>query len=449
MRKTFYLFILCVFVLSCNKNEIKVETASKLLKGENYDVVWEWNRLFLEVNKVAPGYHSAPTSAAFGMLNLAVYESCLSGMPGYKSIAKLHGIVIPNPDQNAAYHWPTVINHVNSTFITQLYPHVSEDQKTTIITLRNKLDVEYSFLTNEATIQASKAYGQQVANAVWEQWKKWNPESFDQYKDPYGDYDWKSRTNIGRWQPTENEKPLFPYWGRVKPLAIREDQKICASFEKYVDSWSEDGDSKLYSNAEEVMFNQFSELSYSYSLEGKIDFWNDNTPGVTYSYALRFLSIANQIYKLEKIDLEKAVFCNVKLGLACHDGGVGAITSAYHYNLERPRTYINRIIHASWEVNFFKTPIAYPTYPSAHTTIASSMATVLEDVFGQYDFTDRTYENNPNVYDVPRTYNNFTEAVEELALTKLYSGVDWRQDQEEALIFGKQIGAAVNSLPWK
>jgi len=148
---------------------------------------------------------------------------------------------------------------------------------------------------------------------------------------------------------------------------------------------------------------------------------------------------------------------NAKVGIALHDAGIGCWNSKYYYNLERPQTYINRLIDPTWKPNLDNpltgdkgiTP-SFPAYPSGHATFSSASAEVLASVFGySYGMTDNCHKNRPEFSGYPRTYSSFYEMALENAWSRVPLGVHFRMDAEEGVRYGTEIGRTVNRLPWK
>jgi hypothetical protein len=83
------------------------------------------------------------------------------------------------------------------------------------------------------------------------------------------------------------------------------------------------------------------------------EFWSDDLLNLTFSPGPRWLAIGNQVCKLEDSNLETAVYMTVKVGFALNDAAVACWKSKYHYNVERPQTYINRIIDPNWKPALF------------------------------------------------------------------------------------------------
>jgi len=66
-------------------------TTTNLVKNNTSDVVIEWQNLFLEVERYAAVYRPCPAARMLGYVGLAAYESTVSGMPNYQSLATRYG----------------------------------------------------------------------------------------------------------------------------------------------------------------------------------------------------------------------------------------------------------------------------------------------------------------------------------------------------------------------
>jgi hypothetical protein len=461
------LLLVTLVFQSCKKDiEATNESNYKQVAEFDHKVVWEWNEMLLQVERYAAGYRPGPISSAVGYINLAAYEACVPGMPEYNSIATRYaGLNIPKVNISQEYHWPTVVNKVHEVMLTRLFPIKGNGndeitinfnkQVERIKELSARLESQYQEEVSDEVILRSRNHGEAVAIAVWDWWKNNNSVTFEKYNDLFGSYDWSTRTDEGRWEPTfpGPGKPLFPYWGEARTMAISDGQKICRPYTQYIGKYSEEPGSGIHNQAIEVLIQQTQELSYQSQWIG--EFWSDDLLGLTFSPPLRFFAIADQVYNIENPSLETALFCNAKLGLAVHDAGIGAWNSKYYYNLLRPETYIKQLIKPDFEP-ILNSPggdigisPSFPAYPSGHATFGGASAAVLESVFGTYPMTDYCHKDRTEFEGYPRTFGSFQEMAQENSWSRVPLGVHYRCDADEGLRYGNEIGRTVNRLPWK
>lgn len=454
-----FAFLFVTLVISSCKKDIEGDTTSSLNKVEEYNnhVLFEWNDLFLRIERHAAGYRPCPTANALGYIGLANYEACVTGMPAYASLEGYYNnINIPNALVNQEYHWPTVVNAVNRYMYSRLFPEVRQDLYSEIKVLADKLDKEFEADATADVLIRSKNHGEAVAAAVWD-YMKTDPITFDKYKDPFENYDWEANfKKDGDWVATfpGPDKGMFPYWGKGRTLAIKEDLKLCRPFSTYY-PYSEDKSSGFYAQAIEV-YSQ-NTPTFSFQAEWVGEFWSDDLLDLTFSPPARWIAVANQVYKYEDANLEESIVANAKVGIALHDAAIGCWNSKYHYNLERPESYIKRIIDPSWEPNLDNplTPDggispSFPAYPSGHSTFGAAAAEALASVFGySYAMTDNCHKNRTEFTGYPRSFGSFYEMANENAWSRVPLGVHFRMDAEEGMRYGTEIGRAVNRLNWK
>jgi hypothetical protein len=458
------MFLLSLFVVSCNQDKDD-NPASKLVAEYDAEVSLEWNLLFLEVERYAAGYRPGPAPRALGYMGLATYEACVTAMPDYNSLESLYsgsGLNIPDADRKLEYHWPTVVNAIYGYMMPKFFADVDADLKAKIATLADQLDDKYQAEAGQKVYEQSKSYGISVAEAVWE-WSTTDPYGHNAYKNPFGNfetneaYDWQAFFDgPGDWQPTfpGPGNPMGPYFGKARAFALANNEKLALPPSTYFMEYSEDPNSEYYAQALQV-YTKNAELDYNTEWIG--EFWSDDLLNVTFSPGPRWTAIANQVIDAEKASLETALEAYAKVGLALNDAAVGCWNSKFHYNVERPDSYIKVVIDPSYKPNLYN-PItgdegispSFPAYPSGHSTMGAAGAEALASVFGySYAMTDRCHENRTDFEGKPRSFGSFYEMALENAWSRVLLGVHWRMDCDEGMRFGTVIGRKVNALPWK
>ncbi len=454
------LIVMSLFITSCKK-DISDQTSTEFRTAADYDysVVHEWNALWLDIERYATGYRPCPTANALGYVGLANYEATVNGLSGYRSLADIYnGLSIPKAFSNQEYHWPTVVNAVNKYLYSRLFPEVEQPLYAKIKVLADKNEKLFLEQTSQEVFIRSKNHGEAVAAAMWE-WMKTDAVTFDGYKDPFKDSNWEDRLDdAGAWTPTQPGpgEGMFPYWGKGRTLAIKEDMRLCKPYTEYVGAFSEDPRSGIYAQSLEVMSRNLTGGG-GFQDEWVAEFWSDDLLELTFSPPSRWIAIADQVYINEKANLEEAIVCNAKVGLALHDAAIGAWNSKYHYNLERPESYIQRVIDHTFEP-ILDNPIngengispSFPAYPSGHATFAAASAEAIASIFGYaHGMTDNCHRNRTEFIGYPRTFGSFYEMASENAWSRVPLGVHYRMDAEEGMRYGTEIGRAVNRLPWK
>lgn len=373
-------------------------------------------------------------------------------MPELQTIANRYsGLEIPKVDDGREYHWPTVVNNVYGTLYKKFFANVRASDLFKIAALESSFNTQYSGTVNPEVFKRSREHGIRVANAVWD-YSTTDKEGHDKYfADQARPTGYTPPTGPGKWQPTPpgNQRAMFPYWGRVRVFAIKEEEKLARPPLPY----SEDKNSAYYAQGLEVFTRT---TPQTYEDQWVAEFWSDDVLGFTFSPPSRWLAIGSQILTAEKSSLETGIMQAVKVGLALNDASVSCWNSKFHYNVERPVSYIQKNINPSWNVGkltstgFLPSSPSFPAYPSGHSTFGAAAAEALVSIFGaNYAMTDRCHENRSDFNGKPRTFQSIYDMALENALSRIYLGVHWRMDCEEGLRLGYQIGRRVNALPFK
>ncbi len=458
------LFVFSLFIVSCTEEDNQVSD-SKLVAGYSAEAPLKWNKLFLEIERYAAGYRPGPAPRALGLMGLASYEACVTGMPDYNSLeSHFNGLNIPNVEAGKEYHWPTVIHGVYSVMMPQFFTSAPPASvKNSWDVLVSELNTKYLAEAGTEVYTRSKTYGEAVGLAVWE-WSKTNdPYGHEAYKNPFGNYgtnetyDWAAHYDgPGDWQPTVPgpTTPMGPYYGKARTFVLKDSEKICYPPSHYYMEYSEDPHSEYYAEALQAYTKN---ASTDYLVKWIGEFWSDDLLNLTFSPGPRWIAIGNQIIEKENSNLEIALEAYAKTGMAVADAAVGAWASKYYYNVERPVSYIRKVIDPSYVPNL-NNPLTgdigfvppFPAFPSGHSTMGGAGAEALASVFGySYAMTDNCHLGRTDFVGTPRSFSSLKEMADENAWSRVLLGTHWNMDCIEGVRFGTEIARKVDALPWK
>jgi hypothetical protein len=171
------------------------------------------------------------------------------------------------------------------------------------------------------------------------------------------------------------------------------------------------------------------------------DYWSDGA-GATGTPPGHWIAIMSQIARHDDLSLAEEAEAYARVGIAVHDAFIACWNTKYIYNLQRPVTYIDDHIDATWSP-YLVTP-GFPSYTSGHSTQSGAAAHVLTDMFGSKRFTDTTHTDHGLVpTQEPRTFGSFDEAAAEAAVSRLYGGIHFPFDNDDGLASGQCIGQAI------
>jgi hypothetical protein len=158
-----------------------------------------------------------------------------------------------------------------------------------------------------------------------------------------------------------------------------------------------------------------------------------------------YFSAARQVSLAQRKTLAENARIFALLGMAIFDAMVACFDSKYFYDYWRPVTAI-RLGHtdsnrdtdadANWAPFVFTPP--FPSYPSGHASFGGAARRVLERMYGA-DRHEITLAS-PLVPDVVLHYTSWKQITDDIDDARIYGGVHYRFDQEEAARQGRQIG---------
>ncbi len=461
---------LAMFVVqSCE--DVKIDQQRSLVSDFDSNVYLRWNALFLELDRYAVGYRPGPVPHALGYMGYAAYEAVVPGMLRHNSLEnQFPGLQIPNFNENLEYHWPTVVNEVYAYLMTRFFFYMENEyadlfQK--IETTRTVLNDEFAAQIEPDILERSRERGRQVAAAVYE-WEKTDVAAHNAFLTPQPNYN--APDGPGYWAPTVPDfvKAMFPFWGQVRTFALPEDDQLAYPPIPY----SENPNSLFYKQAEEAyarVKNIRDNGPNAYEERWLAEFWSDDILGLTFSPPARLIAVANQIVEIEGINLEESAELYAKLGMALNDISVGIWQSKYVYNVERPVSYIRRVLvleypdAADW-LPILNNPVtgyvgvtpAFPAYPSGHAGFGAAGAKILSSFFeynvkhpGTYSFVDRCHENRTEFLGYPRVVSSFNDLSNQNAESRIPLGVHFRMDRDEGIRMGEVAAQHILELPWK
>lgn len=409
-------------------------------KGE-YAIALDWNRYILLAETYTEGFRGPVAARAYAYTGLAAYEAALPGLPGeFQSLAGLFPeLSLPPPPEKESFHLAAALNacyaEILETFFLSAPANIREQGRQ----IEEKWSGAFSREVDHPAILQAEEYGRNVARAVYQ----WSATDTLGHMANFHNYDRNYTLPVGEglWAPPLDfpMPPLLPSWGKARTMAIEAKSYLAAPLPAY----SSSPNSVYYAHAMEVF-----SVTSPISIENKwiAEFWSDDHPGLTFTPAGHWLSIANQVVEKEKPGIGKTLEAYLKTGFALNDAIIACWLSKYHYNLERPETFITKHFAPNWRPVNPSPP--FPSYPSGHAMMGAAAAKALAMVFGdQCELTDKSPETRREFRVKPRHFHSFEEMAGENAISRILLGVHFRMDVEEGMRLGEKIGEKIGALP--
>jgi hypothetical protein len=435
-------------------------------------VFLKWNETFLEIDRYAPGFRPSPGPRSLAYMGLSAYESVLQGMPRFNSLrSQLSGLQLPTAQANAEYFYPATVNESYYYMMHHFFDYLATRRPVEFAKIEKTyqdLRKNYVGRVPAAVLIRSEAFGKAMAKAICD-WETLDVVGHDAFLNPQPPA-YVPPSGAGQWQPTAPDfsKAAFPDMGKSRYFALKGAEQLSPPPLPY----SEDPNSKLFKEAEEV-FKRVNNINQKkgnwYEDKWIAEFWSDDLLNVTFSPPSRLLAIANQVARRENLSLAECAELYAKLGLALNDAGAATWKSKYAYNIERPVSYIRRVLPkkypeaATW-LSALNNPLtgvkgitpSFPAYPSGHSAFGGAGGAVLSSLFeynhrnwGSYFFLDLSHLGRTEFIGTPRFFFSFKQLAEEDAISRIPLGVHFRQDCSEGVRLGELAAKRVLEMPWK
>src|SRR4029079_15324620 len=99
-----FLVFVGLFLASCNEEDNTSPSTENLVANYTAEPSLRWNKEFLEIERYAFGYRPGPAPGALGLMGLAAYEACITGMPKYNSLEwRFDGMNLPHAQPGVEY----------------------------------------------------------------------------------------------------------------------------------------------------------------------------------------------------------------------------------------------------------------------------------------------------------------------------------------------------------
>ncbi|MCI0626381.1 MAG: vanadium-dependent haloperoxidase [Acidobacteria bacterium] len=249
-----------------------------------------------------------------------------------------------------------------------------------------------------------------------------------------------SGSGPGIWQPTPpaNAAYLLPQWGFVTPFVMADPAQFRPPGPPALSS------AQWAANCNEVKALGRATDSTRTEEQSQIAlFWVDGAG--TETPPGHWNSIAREVAATLSNTLEENARLFALLNLALADATICAWDAKYTFNFWRPVTAIrngdtdgNPATDAdpSW-LSYITTP-PFPDYVSGHSTFSGAASTVLALFYGTDNISFTT--GSDSLPGVLRSFDSFSAAAEEAAISRLYGGIHFRFANEDGLQSGLRIG---------
>ncbi|WP_410819931.1 phosphatase PAP2 family protein [Micromonospora sp. 050-3] len=406
---------------------------------EGFDHVVYWNNVLLKTYRAVGG---PPTvlSRAGAMMHLAMYDTSLSfGASGTPYIAR----VAKMPNYSYDRNWNMDVAAV--TVLASIWP--SRDFGNDFAGSRS-----YPPIGNPGPEGWSTSVGEGTARNMIN--ARANDGSTNNA--PY-----TASLTAGQWRPTGSGAAASPNWGAVKPFALTSG----AQFRPPLPGGFTNADTMLKSSAYAEQVNEVKKLgsATASSTDRTADqtqaayFWANDLDG-TYKPPGQLFRHTQIIAAQLGSDTAK-LFALVAMAMA--DAAIAGWDAKYNTSIDlwRPDTAIAEpetdnnaatVPNAAWEPlsidrNGVHFSPPFPAYVSGHAIFAGAWAGIMKRYYGTDAVTFIATTEDPQAFNVTRTFTSFSAAAVENARSRIWLGVHYQWDADAGLSVGDQVANRVIS----
>lgn len=419
----------------------------KQTKTFSDEVIRHWLSMQLEMLRVplAPGAGSQAANRAMAYCGIAVYEAVVPGMPAYQSLGnQLNDFpAMPSAEPGKAYHWAASANAALAEMNRKLFPGASVANKANIDKLEHSLYLSYSSEADTPTLERSVAFGKEIAAKVFA-WAA--ADGSANVNGPYiplpqfvGPGFWVQSVgapnlpNFLNTTPPNNPQATNPYAYQLRLITPNVNNGTAL---EPPPAYSTDPASAFYAMAKDI-YDKSQALTPE---QTAMALYHRDAPG--YPGGGHFVAILEQVLVQAGSMLDVAALAYAKTGIASFDATTICFVNKYTYNLERPITYIRRVMgQPGWNA-LFPTP-GHPEFPSAHAVNSAAIAAMLTNVIGEnFQFTIDTYK----YLGFPaRSYHSFSEMAKEMADSRVLGGIHYQASCDKGLEQGEKVAQNILS----
>ncbi|MEO7768882.1 MAG: vanadium-dependent haloperoxidase [Ferruginibacter sp.] len=425
---TLLLLILSIVIFSCRHNGLPPISAQALISQNQ-------NKLTQII--IYDVFTPPVASRIYVYSSLASYEAIRFSKPGYPSITeKLNGFrPMPHPAANKSYNFTLAATRAFFTVVHKLVfslDSLTVYESNTYSAFKNELA--------EDVYDSSLAFGDSIGNIILARAKD------DGYTKSRSKAKYLGSNEPGKWRPTPPDylDGVEWCWNTMKSLVLDSSAQFMLP---RLPVYSTDTSSAFFKSVMEV-YTIGKNLTSEQQLIAK--YWDDNPFVIEHSGHMMFgnkkitpgghwMGIAAIACKQSGADEVKTAKTFALTSIALYDAFIACWDEKYRSNVIRPVTVINDQIEKGW-TPFLQTP-PFPEYPSGHSAITRSAATVLTTLYGEHF----TFQDTSELayIGLQRHFNSFVDAANEASISRVFGGIHYQASVDAGAEQGKKVGELI------
>lgn len=400
-----------------------------------------FSRTVKELNNVVMQNNFPPIIASrnYVYASIAAYEVMVIGDHRFQSLAgQLKGLdTVPAQDTtNVNYHYACILAFCKAGEAVTFPEGSMKDYRSRLDKMADSLGLP------KQVKAASKQLADSVANHIL-RWSK---------KDNYAQTRTAEKYNIiqqdGRWVPTPPAyaQALEPHWREIRTMVMDSASQFMPPRPPAFNI--KDKNSVYY---QQVMMVKNAVDSLNDEQKHIAEFWDDLgnraiVEGHVMFTAKKFsppghwMNIVGIASQKAGADFSTTVYAYAKTAIAIFDAFIQCWDEKFRSNTVRPETVINQYLDPEWRP-YLQTP-PFPEYTCGHSTVSSSAAETLTNIYGDnFSYTD-TSELEFGIKN--RSFKSFRQAAEENNWARFYGGIHFHNSCIVSTEYGRKVGELIN-----
>ena len=386
------------------------------------DEVTDWNRIMLDALTGPPAV-SPPLAARPAAIVAAAVFDAVNGIERRYTPIHVQPAAPPGASRRAA-----AVQAAYASLVRLFPAQMATFDAQRIVSLAGI--ASGPAVENSESIQRGIAWGQTVADAIWA-WR--SNDGFSNVQPPF----------IGglapsQWRPTPPAYApgLAPQMAQMTPWVVASPSQFRPA-----------GPNPLTSARYAADLNETETMGSATSTTRTgdqtlyVQFWNSTNPPDFWD------PVATRLSAKRHLTLSENARLLALLNMALADAVIGCWDAKYTYDSWRPITAIQL---ADTDGNPATTPDTgwtpiittppFPEYPSAHSCVSSSAATILAANFGKHAEFSVTSDGMPTVV---RYFDSFSDALDEVTNARVFGGIHFRTACNDGRALGRGVGGYV------
>lgn len=402
-----------MFSSSCDEEQDTVQDVSNPSFSTSPQQLGDWFEQLTAIVKLN-GTSAPEASRIFAYASIAFYEGFTMSDPTMRTLeGQIDGLEnIPRPSVGEIYNYGIIAESAMTEVLYHGFDGTGSLIQNVIRSTYQNHENRYADIGVESPIiERSREHGKLLADIIiaW-----MDTDGYDQVmtcEDTLA-----SGSDV--WQPTPPSMldAELPCWGQLRAFTFGQGDINALCLTTIPAAVSSNVSSDYMTQVNEMLV---SAENLTEEQKGAARFWNDG-PGTSTAPG-HYLSLFRQLITQKQLSGKQTAIMFAQLCIAMADVHIVMYHDKFKYSRPRPITFIRAQGFQNW--TSFNVNPPTPEYPCVRAGLGYAAGQVFTNIYGNEPFTD----DSQYLFGLPpRSYQNFNEMANEVALAQFYGGTNYR-----------------------